>query len=125
MVKITKKHTRTPSRYIKSAVDDELGDKFDDEFDDVDGLMDAVDDVADNIQDLQDSLDDMKQDDIDIALNNNIANHYIAECEKCQNIFISAVIDSTQLVDHVTGVCPVCHEETDQYLKWVIRDVNE
>lgn len=91
------------------------------EVDSADGLADAVDDVADNLEDIQDALDDIEEDDVDIALNNNIEGHYIAECGKCQGIFISAVLESSEAIEHVTGVCPLCNRETEQYLKWVIK----
>jgi len=98
-----------------------------DEFDmdeDAEGLMDAVDDVADNVEEIQDAIDEVDEDDVDIATNNNISNHYIAECERCHGIFISAVIESDQEIDHVSGICPLCQKETDQYLKWIVRDAN-
>ena len=107
-------------KYVKAAEDD-----FDDldieEVDDADGIMDAIDNVADNVEELQDSVDDIKEDEIDIAINNNIADHYIAECERCGGVFISAVVESDQAIDHVSGRCPLCGRDTDQYLKWVIK----
>lgn len=102
------------STYIKAAEED----------DETDGILDAIDDVADNIEDIQDTVDDVKEDDIDIQLNNNIADHYLAECDKCGGVFISAVVESDQDIDHVSGVCPICGNETDQYLKWIIRDAD-
>ena len=118
--------TSVSNRYIKAA-DEELEEEFDiDEYDDdTDGLMDAIDDVADNVEDLQDSLDDIKEDEVEIAINNNIADHFIAECERCNGIFISAVVDSDQVIDHVTGTCPLCGRETEQYLKWIIKSATE
>ena len=102
------------STYIKAAEED----------DGTDGILDAIDDVADNIEDIQDTVDNVKEDDIDIQLNNNIADHYLAECDKCGGVFISAVVESDQDIDHVSGVCPICGNETDQYLKWIIRDAS-
>lgn len=128
VVKASKSDLRS-SRYIKAAdedTDDDFDGGFDDDLDeDADGIMDAIDDVADNVEDLQDSVDDMKEDEVEIAINNNIADHYIAECERCNGIFISAVIDSDMDIDHVTGVCPLCGRETDQYLKWIIKSATE
>lgn len=89
-----------------------------------DGILDAVDDVADSVEEIQDNIEDVHEDYVDIAVNNNITDHYIAECERCQNVFISAVIRTEEDVESVHGVCPLCHEETDQYLKWYIKDVN-
>ncbi len=120
-MKITKRSVIAASKYVKAADDDEALDDMG--FEDADGVMDALDDVADDVEDIQDSIDDMDSDSVNIALNNNIANHYIAECDKCQGIFISAVIESEQDIDHVSGICPMCGKETDQYLKWVIREI--
>jgi len=83
-------------------------------------FADQVDDMADSIEDIQDSIDDVKEDDIDIDIENNITGHYIAECEKCKGIFISATVKSDQAVSSVSGVCPLCQEESEQYLKWYI-----
>lgn len=130
VIKSSKNKVNTSSKYIKAAEDDEDLDMpmrdFDD-FDDVDddSIMDAIDDVADNVEELQDTIDDLEEDDVDIAMNNNIADHFIAECNRCNGVFISAVVDSDQQIDHVTGVCPLCGKETDQYLKWIIKDANE
>ena len=117
-MKITRKSVVAASKYIKAA-DDEY-----DEYDDADGIVDAIDDVADNIEEIQDDISDISEDPVDIALNNNIANHYIAECDKCQGVFISAVIESDQDIEYVSGVCPLCSKESNQYLKWIIRDAN-
>ena len=107
-----------------TAAEEETDEFFEDYDEDADGIMDAVDDVADNLEDIKDAVDEVDEDDVDIALNNNISNHYIAECEKCQGIFISAVVESDQEIDHVSGICPLCKKETDQYLKWIVRDIN-
>lgn len=116
-----------PKRIV--AADEDTFDRVDDfdvdDAEDADGLMDAIDDVADNVDDLQDTLDEVDEDEVDIATNNNIANHFIAECEGCQGVFISAVVESDQEIDHVSGICPICGKETDQYLKWIIRDTEE
>jgi len=127
---ITSSQKAPATRYVKAAVGDEENDDFDmdrdfDMDDDEDGIMDAIDDVADNVEELQDTIDDMEEDDVEIAMNNNIADHFIAECSRCNGIFISAVVDSDQEIDHVTGICPLCGRETDQYLKWIIKDANE
>lgn len=115
-----------PVKYIKAA-DGDFEDDFDDDYslddEDSDGIKDAIDDVADNVEDLQDSVDDIKEDESEIAMNNNIADHFIAECDRCKGVFISAVVDSDQVIDHVTGTCPLCGRETEQTLKWVIRPI--
>lgn len=97
---------------------------FSGEIDDVeDGFQDTLDDVADTLDDVQDTLEEDKEDETTIEIENNIDDHYVAECEKCKGIFISAVVASDQDVSKVTGECPLCKEESDQYLKWVVRKV--
>lgn len=83
-------------------------------------FADQVDDMADSIEDMQESIEDVKEDDVDIDIDNNITGHYIAECDKCKGIFISATVKSDQAVSSVSGVCPLCQEESEQYLKWYI-----
>lgn len=98
---------------------------------DIDGedeFVDTVDDLSDSVDDIQDTLDEIdgteiEEDDIDIELDNNIANHYIAECDTCHGIFISALVESDQEVEKVSGICPLCDKETDQYLKFIVRPV--
>ena len=124
-IKITKRHISDimASERIVAAGEDDFDDfEMDDASDESDGMMDAIDDVADAVEDVQDSVDDVQEDDVAIAMNNNISNHYIAECDKCYGVFISAVIESDQEIDHVSGVCPLCNKESNQYLKWIIKD---
>lgn len=107
-------------QFIYAADEDEgFDDTSFDDFDDED-LDETIDDVADTVEDIQDDLDDVQEDKPSIETDNNIEGHYIAECEKCHEVFISAVIESEQQVDHVSGICPLCGEQSDQYLKWVI-----
>ena len=97
------------------------GDEFDVGMNDTDNAFaDRVDDIADNLEDIKDSIDDMEEDDVEIDIENNLDGHYIAECDKCKGIFISAVVKSDQVVTSVSGTCPLCQEESDQYLKWYI-----
>ena len=86
-------------------------------------IIDTIDDVSDSVEDLQDAVDEIEEDDVDIEIENNIANHYIAECDVCHGVFISALVETDQEVDMISGVCPLCGKETDQYLNWIIRDV--
>lgn len=99
-----------------TAADEDL-----DEFEQDDGLGDALDDIQDQVEEVQDQVDDIDEDDVDIEMDNNIQDHYIAECDRCHGIFISAVVESDQDVESISGVCPLCQKESDQYLKWVIR----
>ena len=108
-----------------TAAEEDNFDDLDFEDDDAEGLMDAVDDVAESVEDIQDTMDEVDEDDVDIATNNNISNHDIAECDKCHGVFISAVLESEEEIDHVSGICPLCQKESEQYLKWIIRDVED
>lgn len=93
-----------------------------------DGLLDdgdfndTLDDVADTVSDIQDVVEEIDEDDVDIEVDNNITNHYIAECDTCHGVFVSAMIRSDQIVEKISGVCPLCEKQSDQYLKWVIQD---
>lgn len=87
------------------------------------GISDAIDDLSDQVEDVQDTVDDIEEDDIDIDIDNNISDHYIAECDGCHGVFISAMLEADQEVDHISGICPLCQKETDQYLKWVVKAV--
>ena len=100
-------------------LDDSAVDMLDEEG--TDTTDDTIDTIADAVEDLQDSVDEVKQDDESIEVENNIEDHYIAECDRCLGVFISAVKESTESVEYVHGTCPLCQEETDQRLKWVIR----
>lgn len=106
------------------AADEDYPDDMDDLVEDGE-FNDTLDDVADAVDDIQDAVDEVDEDDVTIDTDNNITNHYIAECEECHGIFISAVIQSDQQVEKISGVCPLCQEETDQYLRWVINEVGE
>lgn len=141
MANITKKYVR--------AVDDpeedqdfdtsDTYDTSDDGFDDMDfgdetvkevsddeekDLDDSLDNISDKLDEINDSLDQYKQDDPNIDVDNNIGDHYIAECEHCHGIFITAVTESDHQIEKVTGKCPLCDTDCDQYLKWVIKDVD-
>lgn len=91
----------------------------------VDGeeFSDTVDDLADTFDDMSEQLEDIEEDEVDIETENNIANHYIAECDTCQGVFISALVESDQEVEKITGVCPLCGKDTEQYLCWIVREV--
>lgn len=94
--------------------------------DDTDSVTDTVDELADTVDDIQDTLDDevYDEDEPNIEMDNNISGHYIAECERCHGVFISAVMESDQEIDKISGVCPLCDKDTDQHLKWVIKDID-
>lgn len=100
-------------RRIVAADEDFMNDPYD--------FSEAVDDLAENVEEVQDSIDDMDEDDPSIEVNNNIEDHLIAECERCHGIFISAILQSDMEIDHVTGTCPLCGRESNQYLKWVVK----
>lgn len=115
------------TRRAISAADEEdnedvFGPGLDDLEDDTD-FNDTLDDVADTVEDIQDAVDEVDEDDVNIETDNNISGHYIVECDGCHGIFISAMIESDQQIEKISGVCPLCEKETDQYPKWVIKDV--
>lgn len=112
------------STAILAADDDEFPD-MDIPEDDEGGIADDIDDLSDKVDDLQDSVDDIDPDDPSIEKDNNIENHYIAECDRCHGIFISAMIESDQEVSTISGVCPLCSKETDQTLRWVIKSIDD
>lgn len=88
--------------------------------------IDPIDDMIDDVEDVEnneDEVEEVSEDDVDIEIENNIANHYIAECDVCHGVFISALVETDQEVEMISGVCPLCGKETDQYLNWIIRDV--
>lgn len=118
----TNLHTRSAVFGADDEDDLDEGMEFDD-FSDADDLSDKVDDIADDLDDLKDDF--MESDNTDIEVDNNIENHYIAECESCHGIFISALVESDQAVDSVHGVCPLCGEESDQDLKWIVRSISD
>jgi len=126
---VIKKHRRITAAdddmdFGGGAFDDDMPDDMsDDVLDDDDGFNDQLDDIADDIEDMKDEVDDIQEDDPNIEVDNNIDGHYIAECDRCHGIFISAVSQSDQDVEKITGVCPLCDHETDQYLKWVVKSV--
>lgn len=115
---------------ILAAEEDELDysedvvDVDSDLIEDDDGFNDQLDEIADDIDDLKDAVDEIQEDDVNIEIENNIDGHYIAECDRCGGIFISAVSETDQVVDLIHGICPLCDHETDQYLKWVVKSVN-
>lgn len=119
--------TKHKTRIVAADDDfDEMTDEEDDGFivDDDDSVSDSLDDLSDQVEDIQDQVDEVQEDDVSIDTDNNITNHYIAECDNCHGIFISAVIESDQHVEKITGVCPLCQKESEQYLKWVVKDAN-
>lgn len=103
-----------------TAADEDMG--FNDGIGEED-IIDTIDDVSDSVDDLQDAVEEIEEDDTDIEVENNIANHFIAECDLCHGVFISALVETDQEVNMISGVCPLCGKESDQYLNWIIRDV--
>lgn len=79
-----------------------------------------VEEVDEEVEEVEPEIDD-----INIETDNNIANHYIAECDYCHGIFISPVILSDADVKSIYGICPICEHESDQFLKWIIKDVKD
>ena len=106
-------------------------DEFDDfgfdepEMDDEEALGDKLDTMADDIDAIGDDLDEIEEESNDIEIDNNISDHYIAECQKCHGVFISAMSLSTESVTEITGQCPLCNDETTQELKWVVKSIDD
>jgi len=73
----------------------------------------------------EDMGEDGQQDGSSIDIDNNIVNHLIAECQNCHGIFISAMLASDQLIESINGVCPLCNKNTEQFLKWIVKDYPE
>ena len=73
----------------------------------------------------EDMGEDGRQDSSSIDMDNNITNHLIAECQNCHGIFISAMLASDQEIESINGVCPLCNKDTEQSLKWIIKDYPE
>lgn len=110
-------------RRIYGADGDEDFEGFGDIGDEEEGFEDTLDDMQENLEDMQDDIDEIQEDDVDIDMENNIDGHYIAECDKCHGIFISAMMQSDQEVEKISGICPLCEKESDQYLKWVVQPI--
>ena len=89
----------------------------------VDGndIRETIDDLADSVTEVQDVVEEVSEDNPEIEVDNNIANHFIAECDNCHGIFISAMVETDQDVKSVTGICPLCDKESDQILKWITK----
>lgn len=110
---------------ITAAEDDEDEFGFDD-FED-EGFNDEPEgDLAEGEEDIPleegEEMED-PEDEPNIESENNIENHYIVECDRCHGIFISALVESDQVIDHISGICPLCEKESDQYVKWVVKPV--
>ncbi len=104
--------------------DDPESDAFD--FDEVDEEITTEDEesvVDDEGAMLEDDEMEDPESEPEIEVDNNIENHYIVECDRCHGIFISALVESDQVVDHITGVCPLCEKESDQLVKWIVKPV--
>ena len=116
-----------PLKTITAADEDEEQFVFDDE------SLDGPEDDMNLIEDEEEAIEDSTEEDteemedpeegVDIDTDNNIAGHYIAECNRCHGVFISALMESDQHVEFISGICPLCEKESDQYIKWVINPV--
>lgn len=95
-------------------------------FEDEGGFEGPELDDEENVEEVAEDLgEDGQQDGSAIEMDNNIANHLIAECQNCHGIFISAMIASDQPVESINGVCPLCNKDTEQFLKWIVKDYPE
>ena len=96
-------------------------------FEDMDETTFEGPDLQDaDVDDIQGDMgEEGQQDGTTIDIDNNIVNHLIAECENCHGIFISAMLASDQTIESINGVCPLCSKDTEQSLKWIIKDYPE
>lgn len=115
------------STVITAAEDDEdegfVFDEFEDDTETTDEGSNDEDEVVED-EDLDDESEfEDPEEEPSIETDNNIEGHYIAECNRCHGIFISALVESDQHVEFLSGICPLCEKESDQYIKWVIKSV--
>lgn len=97
-------------------------------FEDMDTFEGGNLDGEENVEEFgldEDMGEDGQQDGSTIEIDNNIDNHLIAECQNCHGIFISAMIASDQPVESINGVCPLCNKNTEQFLKWIVKEYPE
>lgn len=95
-------------------------------FDDIEDFEGPDLDGEENAEEVEEDMgEDGRQDSSTIEVDNNIVNHLIAECQNCHGIFISAMLASDQDIESINGVCPLCNKDTEQTLKWIIKDYPE
>ena len=117
-------HAKTDSTKHKQGVfaaENVFGDEADFGGADLDPNSDTVEEEEIDM----DLGEDGQQDGSTIEVDNNIVNHLIAECQNCHGIFISAMLASDQLIESINGVCPLCSKDTEQFLKWIVKDYPE
>ena len=83
--------------------------------------LDELDELDEDISDLD--VEDVQPDEPSIDVDNNIADHYIAECDACKGVFIAATTVTEHQVFTIEGVCPLCDAESIQRLGWIIKEV--
>ena len=111
---------------ITAADDEEDPFVFDEDFEDEPkGDEEVVEEDEEALEGEEDNPMEDPEETPNIEEDNNIAGHYIVECNRCQGIFISALTESDQKVEFLSGVCPLCEKESDQYIKWVIKPVED
>lgn len=111
---------------ITAADDEEDPFVFDEDFEDEpEGDEEVVEEDEEALEGEEDNPMEDPEETPNIEEDNNIAGHYIAECNRCQGIFISALTESDQKVEFLSGICPLCEKESDQYIKWVIKPVED
>lgn len=124
---ITKRHSDDGKRRIVAAEDDMFDDMGEDDVDEIEEEVDieqTLDDLSETIATIKDTLTAYEEDLPDIEVENNITDHYIAECDNCHGVFITAIEDTGTEINDISGICPLCDEESLQELKWVIRDAH-
>lgn len=116
---------RSSIRPIRAAEEDINWDDYVVEDEPEDAMSESEEEQEDETDEEIVDSDEVTEDDVAIEPENNIAGHYIAECDRCHGIFISAVIQSDEKVSSITGVCPLCEKESEQFLRWVISEVED
>lgn len=116
-------HAKTDSASKKNVFAANVFEDMADPVDDTEDLGPAESGVEDYEE--EDMGSEGEQDSSAIDVDNNIENHLIAECENCHGIFISAMLASDQIIESINGVCPLCNKNTEQSLKWIIKEYPE
>lgn len=111
----------TQKRRIAAADGEDDPDADSEEYNDE--VDDTLTDLADTVDDMEELFDDVEEDDVAIDVDNNIADHYIAECDRCSGVFVSAMLETDPHPVKISGVCPLCEKESDQYLHWLVKEV--
>ena len=114
--------------YIKGADEDPFADMGFDKDEELEEEPINEEENLENEQEDEENEDefdvDIEEDDIQIGSENNISDHFIAECDNCHGVFITSIEQTDEIIESISGICPLCEKESDQHLNWVIKDVD-